>query len=102
MPEPLLVSYGSSPYEKKNGRDTLWHLFEAISDCLQRAGVTPGETGSHSCRCWAPPDVNMRGPCCCGAALLTAHTTNTGRKCRGQPPPAFGARLRRGRGGQLR
>jgi acetyl-CoA acetyltransferase len=43
MPEPLLVSYGSSPYEKKNGRDTLWHLFEAISDCLQRAGVTPGE-----------------------------------------------------------
>ena len=44
MPEPILVSYGSSPYEKKDGpHDVLWHLFEAISDCLGRAGLRPAD-----------------------------------------------------------
>lgn len=39
MPEPLVVSYGSSPYEKGDGHELLWHLWQAAGSCLDRAGL---------------------------------------------------------------
>lgn len=39
MGDAVLVSYGSSPYEKREGHDLMWHLWTATVDCLSRAGV---------------------------------------------------------------
>ncbi len=55
MSEPLLVSYGSSPYEKKDGHDVLWHLFHAIADCLRRAGLRPGDIDGMSLASFSYP-----------------------------------------------
>lgn len=35
------MSYGSSPYEKKDGHDTQWHIWMAVRACLERAQVRP-------------------------------------------------------------
>ena len=59
MPEPLLISYGSSPYEKKDGHDTLWHLFEAVSDCLQRAGMCPADIDGLALASFSYPPGNV-------------------------------------------
>ena len=59
MPEPLLISYGSSAYEKKNGRDTLSHLFDAVSDCLQRAGLLPGDVDGLALTSFTYPPGNV-------------------------------------------
>jgi acetyl-CoA acetyltransferase len=37
LPKPFVVSYGSSPYEKRDGHELLWHFAEATSRCLERA-----------------------------------------------------------------
>ncbi len=34
-----VVSYGSSPYEKKPEHELLWHLWTAAQTCLERAGI---------------------------------------------------------------
>src|SRR5262249_20143305 len=39
VPSPVVVSYGSSPHEKRDGHELLWHLWRAAADCLDRAGV---------------------------------------------------------------
>lgn len=39
MGRPVVVSYGSSPYEKRDPRELLWHLWTAARDCLDRAGL---------------------------------------------------------------
>ena len=39
MPEPVVVSYGSSPYEKREPHELLWHLWQAARACLDRAGI---------------------------------------------------------------
>ena len=39
MPTPLIVSYGSSPYEKGEGHEVVWHLWKAAVDCLERVGL---------------------------------------------------------------
>jgi acetyl-CoA acetyltransferase len=39
VPEPVVVSYGSSPYEKRDPHELLWHLWQAARACLDRAGV---------------------------------------------------------------
>ncbi len=59
MAEPLLISYGSSSYEKKNGRDTLPHLFDAISDCLGRAGLFPGDVDGLALASFTYPPGNV-------------------------------------------
>ena len=60
MPEPVLVSYGSSPYEKKDGEhDVLWHLFEAISDCLRRADLRPGDVDGLALTSFTYPPGNV-------------------------------------------
>ena len=37
MAEPVIVSYGSSPYEKVPEHELLWHLWTAARTCLDRA-----------------------------------------------------------------
>ncbi len=39
MPTPVIVSYGSSPYEKREGHEVGWHLWKATVDCLERSGL---------------------------------------------------------------
>jgi acetyl-CoA acetyltransferase len=39
VPEPVVVSYGSSRYEKRDPHELLWHLWQAARACLDRAGV---------------------------------------------------------------
>ena len=34
MAEPVVVSYGSSSYEKRDPHELLWHLWEAARACL--------------------------------------------------------------------
>src|SRR5918999_1439865 len=43
MPKPVVISYGSSPYEKDGPHDVLWHLWSAARACLDRAGVPKSE-----------------------------------------------------------
>jgi len=43
MPNPVVISYGSSPYEKDGPHDLLWHLWTAARVCLDRAGIPKGE-----------------------------------------------------------
>jgi len=39
MSEAAVVAYGQSPYEKRNGHELLWHLWQASTICLERAGL---------------------------------------------------------------
>jgi acetyl-CoA acetyltransferase len=39
MVNPVVISYGSSPYEKDSSHDLLWHLWTAARACLDRAGI---------------------------------------------------------------
>lgn len=43
MTEGVLISYGSSPYEKRDGHELLWHFWKATTDCLRRAGLAKDE-----------------------------------------------------------
>jgi acetyl-CoA acetyltransferase len=43
MPNPVVISYGSSPYEKDGPHDLLWHLWTAARACLDRAGIPKSE-----------------------------------------------------------
>jgi acetyl-CoA acetyltransferase len=40
---PVVISYGSSPYEKHGPHGLLWHLWIAARACLDRAGVPKSE-----------------------------------------------------------
>ena len=40
---PFVTAYGSSPYEKGDGHELLWHLAEATCACLEQAGLTKDE-----------------------------------------------------------
>jgi acetyl-CoA acetyltransferase len=39
MARPVVVSYGSSRYEKRPEHELLWHLWQAARACLDRAGL---------------------------------------------------------------
>jgi acetyl-CoA acetyltransferase len=41
VPHPVVVSYGSSAYEKRDPHELLWHLWQAARACLDRAGLGP-------------------------------------------------------------
>ncbi len=43
MAQPVVVSYGSSRYEKHPEHELGWHLWQAARACLDRAGLDPGE-----------------------------------------------------------
>jgi acetyl-CoA acetyltransferase len=43
LTEPVVISYGSSPYEKHGPHDLLWHLWTAARACLDRAGIPKSE-----------------------------------------------------------
>ena len=40
MGEAFVIAYGSSPYEKGDGHELLWHLAEAVVACLEQADLT--------------------------------------------------------------
>jgi acetyl-CoA acetyltransferase len=39
MPEPLIVAWGESSYEKRDGHGLYWHLWQAAKRTLDRAGL---------------------------------------------------------------
>jgi acetyl-CoA acetyltransferase len=43
VPTPVVISHGSSPYEKDGPHDLLWHLWTAARACLDRAGMAKTE-----------------------------------------------------------
>jgi acetyl-CoA acetyltransferase len=43
VPNPVVISYGSSPYEKDGPHDLLWHLWSAARACLDRAAIAKSE-----------------------------------------------------------
>jgi acetyl-CoA acetyltransferase len=43
VPTPVVISHGSSPYEKDGPHDVLWHLWTAARACLDRAGLAKSE-----------------------------------------------------------
>src|SRR3954465_14654884 len=43
MAEPRIVSWGESPYEKRDGHELYWHLWRAAAETLDRAGLPKDE-----------------------------------------------------------
>ncbi|MEZ5101461.1 MAG: thiolase family protein [Thermoleophilia bacterium] len=59
MSDAAIVSYGSSPYEKRGGHGTVWHLVAAIRACLERAGVAPGDVDGLALTSFSYPPGNV-------------------------------------------
>src|SRR4051812_26051799 len=59
MAEPLLVSYGQSPYEKRGEHELLWHLWQAATACLGRAGLGPGDVDGLALASFGYPPGNV-------------------------------------------
>jgi acetyl-CoA acetyltransferase len=59
MPAPLVVSYGSSTYEKRDGHELLWHLWQAASTCLDRAGLAPRDLDGLTLASFSYPPGNV-------------------------------------------
>ncbi len=59
MPEPVVVSYGSSPYEKREPHELLWHLWQAARACLDRAGVEKDELDGLTLASFSYPPGNV-------------------------------------------
>ena len=43
MPEPLIVAWGESAYEKRDGHVLYWHLWQAAKETLARAELAKDE-----------------------------------------------------------
>jgi acetyl-CoA acetyltransferase len=59
MPTPLVVAYGSSPYEKRDGHELLWHLWRAAGACLDRAGLGPADLDGLTLASFSYPPGNV-------------------------------------------
>jgi len=59
VPEPVVVSYGSSPYEKREPHELLWHLWQAARACLDRAGVEKDELDGLTLASFSYPPGNV-------------------------------------------
>ena len=59
MPEPVVVSYGSSTYEKRDPHELLWHLWQAARACLDRAGIEKGELDGLTLASFSYPPGNV-------------------------------------------
>ena len=59
MGEPVVVSYGSSPYEKREPRELLWHLWRAAKDCLDRSGIAKDELDGLTLASFSYPPGNV-------------------------------------------
>ena len=59
MPEPVVVSYGSSTYEKRDPHELLWHLWQAARACLDRAGIEKSELDGLTLASFSYPPGNV-------------------------------------------
>ena len=59
MPEPVVVSYGTSPYEKREPHELLWHLWQAARACLDRAGIEKHELDGLTLASFSYPPGNV-------------------------------------------
>ena len=59
MPEPVVVSYGSSTYEKREPHELLWHLWQAARACLDRAGIEKDELDGLTLASFSYPPGNV-------------------------------------------
>jgi acetyl-CoA acetyltransferase len=59
VPEPVVVSYGSSTYEKRDPHELLWHLWQAARACLDRAGMEKGELDGLTLASFSYPPGNV-------------------------------------------
>jgi acetyl-CoA acetyltransferase len=59
VPRPAVVSYGSSPYEKRDPHELLWHLWTAARACLDRAGIGKGELDGLTLASFSYPPGNV-------------------------------------------
>jgi len=59
VPEPFVVSYGSSPYEKREPHELLWHLWQAARACLDRAGIEKAELDGLTLASFSYPPGNV-------------------------------------------
>jgi acetyl-CoA acetyltransferase len=59
VPEPVVVSYGSSPYEKREPHELLWHLWQASRACLDRAGLGKDELDGLTLASFSYPPGNV-------------------------------------------
>lgn len=59
MPDALVVSYGSSPYEKASPHELLWHLWKASAECIERAGIAKDEIDGLTLASFSYPPGNV-------------------------------------------
>lgn len=58
MADAAVVSYGSSPYEKRDAHELLWHLWQATRDCLDRAGLAKDDVDGLTLASFSYPPGN--------------------------------------------
>jgi acetyl-CoA acetyltransferase len=59
VPDAAVVSYGSSPYEKSDPHELLWHLWQAAADCIERAGIPKDEIDGLTLASFTYPPGNV-------------------------------------------
>jgi acetyl-CoA acetyltransferase len=59
VPEAAIVSYGQSAYEKRDGHELLWHLWQATAACLTRAGLDKGDVDGLALASFGYPPGNV-------------------------------------------
>jgi acetyl-CoA acetyltransferase len=59
VPEPVVVSYGSSTYQKRDPHELLWHLWQAARVCLDRAGIEKNELDGLTLASFSYPPGNV-------------------------------------------
>jgi acetyl-CoA acetyltransferase len=57
--EPVVISYGSSTYEKRDPHELLWHLWTASRACLERAGIEKDELDGLTLASFSYPPGNV-------------------------------------------
>jgi acetyl-CoA acetyltransferase len=59
VPEAAIVGYGQSSYEKRDGHELLWHLWQAASACLERAGLEKSDVDGLALASFSYPPGNV-------------------------------------------
>ena len=59
MARPVVVSYGSSRYEKRPEHELLWHLWQAATACLSRVGLKSSDIDGLALASFGYPPGNV-------------------------------------------
>jgi acetyl-CoA acetyltransferase len=57
--DAAIVAYGQSPYEKRDGHELLWHLWQATATCLARAGLEKSDVDGLALTSFSYPPGNV-------------------------------------------